>query len=103
MGFFLNYIRNKENIRIKKYNKWTISSNCAYFASKVWNDVVPKKHEVSAGLLPTPKKLCDSIRKKNTYILNIKLPKVKTAYRFTGKSKKTCSSATLSSKTPSSK
>ena len=48
-------------IRNGANDTWSLRKNCSYFASKMWNVIATSNNEVSAGLIPTPVNLKNSI------------------------------------------
>lgn len=62
------------NNYIINHDAWSITNNCSYFASNVWNLVCASSDQVSAGVPPTPMNLYNSINGKSSHVHNLILP-----------------------------
>ena len=59
---------NTVNNTMKRNNKWAVGTNCASFASTVWNSVAPTNRQVTPGsVLANPRTLSGNIKKRTGY------------------------------------
>ena len=58
---------NQVNSTMEGNNKWTLTKNCAWFATQAWNKVCPSNKKLSAGVIPTPATLSKNIKKISGY------------------------------------